>query len=183
MSEAQPSTPTIGVVENLFEDPVEDSPSPQPAPAQGPIESAEPTRKPRTPEWTLRTAMFVVAGVSAVYGGFLLAAPRFVWITIGGAAELHGSAYDGTRFVGGLMLGIAFAALFVLRSPATQNTLVTVMALQTTAAAAGNALTLFSDEAATAWWFEWGATIVTAAMALYIWWARFKARKLLANDA
>lgn len=171
-------------MENIFEDPAEETPgSPPPPPKPDSEFQPRRQRKPRTPERTLRTAMFVVAGISGVYGGLLIAAPRFVWITLGGAAELHGPAYDGTRFVGGLMVGIAIAALFVLRSPATQNTLVTVMAFQATAAAGGNVLTLFSDEAATAWWFEWGAAIVTSAMALYIWWARFKARKLLANDA
>lgn len=160
-------------MENVFEEPDGTAPPPP--------ETPEPVLERRTPERTLVTAMLVVVGVAGIYGGLLLAAPRFVWVTIGGAAELHGPAYDGTRFVGGLLVGLAIAALFVLRSPSTQNTLVTVMAIQATAAAAGDLLTVLGDDAATAWWFEWGVAIVTSGLALYLWWARFRARRLLAN--
>ena len=83
---------------------------------------------------------------------------------------------------GGALLALAIGALLVIRSPRGQNTLVTVMVLEATLVAVGGFWNLFVDEPPTNLWFEIVMPVGAAAVGVFLAWARFKARKVLAAD-
>ena len=85
-----------------------------------------------TPEATLGTALLAYAGANGLVGLFMLTFPRALWVSIGGADPLYEKAYASTRAAGAMMVTLAIAALLVIRKPARQSTLVTLLCLEET---------------------------------------------------
>jgi hypothetical protein len=138
-----------------------------------------PERLSSTPAGTLRTAMLVYAAVNGVSGLILLLFPRVVWDTIGGAADLYAVAYDSTRLAGGPLIALAVAALVVLRDPRGQSTLVSVMVTEATLVAFGGWWNLVADDVPTNLWFEIAIPVASTVLAVYLAWARVRARRIL----
>ena len=160
-------------------------PSEEPTPAEAaptPLEAAG-ARRPRdrmTPQTALGTALLAYAALNGLGGLFMLAFPHALWVSIGGAqGEAVGNAYASTRFAGAALVALAVAALLVMRKPAHQSTLVTVLAIEATLAAAGTVLNGVVDDVPTGDWFTWLIAVVSVALAGFMWWARIFARKVL----
>jgi hypothetical protein len=163
---------------------VTDSPE-EPTPAETPPAPIDATavRRPRetmTPQTTLGTALLAYAALNGLAGLFMLTFPRVLWVSIGGAeGESVGNAYASMRFAGAALAALAVAALLVMRKPARQSTLVTVLAIEATLVAVATVLNGIIDEVPTDGWFTWLIAIGSVALAGLTWWARIVARKIL----
>jgi len=159
--------------------------SEEPRPAETPatpqdITEVRRTREKMTPETTLGTALLAYAALNGLTGLLMLTFPRALWVSIGGAdSGVVGNAYSSTRFAGAAMAALAVAALLVMRKPARQSTLVTVLAIEATLAAAATVLNGVADDVPTDDWFTWLIAIGSVALAGFMWWARIVARKVL----
>ena len=140
---------------------------------------ARPGKKRRAPEGTLASALIAYAALNGLAGVLLLVIPRFVWVTVGRIPSIGGVHLDSTRFAGGALVALAIGALLVLRKPKGQHTLVTVLALEATLVAIGLLMNIFIDDVTTSDLFNWVMAIISAALTVYLWWARIKARKVL----
>src|SRR5512136_206019 len=98
-----------------------------------------------TPEATLGTALLAFAGANGLAGLFMLTFPRALWVSVGGADPLYEKAYASTRFAGAMMVILAVAALLVIRKPARQGTLVTLLCVEQTLVAAATVINAFAD--------------------------------------
>ena len=160
-------------------DPFETSrPGETPAPRD-----AATARRPRakmTPEATLGTALLAYGGLNGLTGLLMLTFPRALWVSIGGASATDAArAYASTRFAGGALFTLAVAALLVIRKPARQSTLVTLLCLEATLAAIGAFLNAVADDVPTSGWFTWLIALGSIALAGFMWWARIVGRKAL----
>jgi hypothetical protein len=155
-------------------------PSPDITPAGGGAPGVRHTRERMTRETALGTALLAYAGANGLTGLFMLSFPRALWVSIGGAeGESVGNAYASTRFAGAALAALAVAALLVMRKPAHQSTLVTVLAIEATLVAAATVLNGVIDEVPTDGWFTWLIALGSVALAGLMWWARVVARKVL----
>lgn len=160
-------------------------PQEEPKPAEPPSTPRDATavRRPRegmTPQTTLGTALLAYAGLNGLAGLFMLTFPRALWVSIGGAeGESAGNAYASTRFAGAALAALAVAALLVMRKPARQNTLVTVLCIEATLVAVATVLNGVIDDVPTDGWFTWLVAIGSVVLAGFMWWARIVARKIL----
>lgn len=159
------------------------SEEPTPGPATpAPVEATS-ARRPRqhmTPETTLGTALLAYAAANGLAGLFMLTFPRALWVSIGGAeGEGVANAYASTRFAGAALAALAVAALLVMRKPAGQSTLVTVLAVEATLVAVASVLNGVIDEVPTDGWFTWVVALGSVALAGFMWWARIFSRKVL----
>lgn len=157
-------------------------------PEQPPAEEAAPVRdaaarRPRermTPETTLGTALLVYAAANGLAGLLMLTFPRVLWVSIGGASgETVGNAYASARFAGAALAALALAALLVMRKPAGQGTLVTVLAIEATLVAVATVVNGVADDVPTDDWFTWLVALGSVALAGFMWWARIVGRKVL----
>lgn len=160
-------------------------PQEEPRPAETPAlpRDAAAVRRARermSPQTTLGTALLTYASLNGLAGLFMLAFPRALWASIGGAeGESVGNAYASTRFAGAALAALAVAALLVMRKPARQSTLVTVLCLEATLVAAATVLNGIVDDVPTRAWFTWLIALGSVALAGFMWWARIVARKIL----
>ena len=160
-------------------------PQEEPRPAETPATPRDATavRRPKermTPQTTLGTALLVYAALNGLAGLFMLTFPRALWVSIGGADGVSvGNAYASTRFAGAALAALAVAALLVMRKPARQSTLVTVLTIEATLVAVATVLNGVVDDVPTDDWFTWLIAIGSVALAAIMWWARFVARKVL----
>lgn len=158
---------------------------PDPYESYRPTSSSEgeaPARQPRsrmTPEATLGTALLAFAGANGLAGLFMLTFPRALWVSIGGADPLYEKAYASTRAMGAMMLVLAIAALLIIRKPARQSTLVTLLCLEETLVAAATFVNAAFDKVPTDVWFDWLLALGSIALAGFMWWARIVGRKAL----
>ncbi len=140
-------------------------------------------RKPRTPRGTLNLALFAYMAVNLAYGIPMLVFPAFLWGTIAGAEGQALAALETTRWGGGILVALAIGAFLLLAVPRGQRTFVTTLALHYSLAAGGILLSIlageFDEVDGLRDWFPWVSLLVVAAVALYLWLARFKARDLL----
>jgi hypothetical protein len=133
-----------------------------------------------TPEATLGTALLAYAGANGLTGLLMLTFPRALWVSIGGAEGVGlPQAYASTRFAGGAMVTLAIAALLVIRKPARQSTLVTLLAFEATLAAVATVINAVIDDVPTSGWFTWLLALGSIALAGFMWWARILGRKAL----
>ena len=155
-------------------------PSPDTTPAGGGAPGVRHTRERMTRETALGTALLAYAALNGLAGLVMLSFPRALWVSIGGAeGEGVGNAYASTRFAGAALAALAVAALLVMRKPARQSTLVTVLAIEATLAAAATVLNGAIDEVPTDGWFTWLIALGSVVLAGLMWWARVVARKVL----
>jgi hypothetical protein len=131
------------------------------------------------PEATLGTALLAYAGLNGLAGLFMLTFPRALWVSIGGADPLYEKAYASTRMAGAMMVVLAIAALLIIRKPAGQSTLVTLLCLEATLVAAAAFLNASADKVPTDVWFDWLIALGSIALAAFMWWARILGRKAL----
>jgi hypothetical protein len=144
-----------------------------------PASSGKPRRK-MTPEATLGTALLAFAGANGLVGLLMLTFPKALWASIGQVSDAEAQlAYTSTRFAGALMITVALIALLVIRRPAGQSTLVTILCIGETLVGVATLLNAIGDHPPTAFWFEWPIALVSIALALFMWWARFVGRKAL----
>jgi len=133
-----------------------------------------------TPEATLGTALLAFAGANGLAGLLMLTFPRALWVSIGGAeGQGLAEAYASTRAMGAMMVVLAIAALLVIRKPARQSTLVTLLCLEETLVAIATVINAVADNVPTSGWFTWLITLGSIALALFMWWARIIGRKAL----
>jgi len=160
-------------------DPFETQPS-KSTPASG---DATPARQPRakmTPEGTLGTALLAYAGANGLTGLLMLTFPRALWVSIGGAeGQGLAEAYASTRAMGAMMVVLAIAALLIIRKPARQSTLVTVLCLGETLVAIATGINAVADDVPTSGWFTWLIALGSIVLAGFMWWARIVGRKAL----
>lgn len=136
-------------------------------------------REKMTPQTALGTALLAYAALNGLTGLFMLTFPRALWVSIGGAeGESVAQAYASTRFAGAALATLAVAALLVLRKPARQGMLVTVLSIEATLVAAATVLNGVIDDVPTDGWFTWLIAVGSVALAGLMWWARFVARKV-----
>ena len=160
-------------------DPFETS-RPGSTPASGDATTAaRPSRMKMTPEATLGTALLAYAGLNGLAGLFMLTFPRALWVSVGGADPLYEKAYSSTRMTGAMMVTLAIAALLVIRKPARQSTLVTLLAVEATLVAIATVLNAAGDKVPTDVWFDWLIALGSIALAAFMWWARLVGRKAL----
>jgi hypothetical protein len=157
--------------------PFETSPSDNAA-ADG-AASARPARAKMTPEATLGTALLAYAGANGLAGLLMLTFPRALWVSIGGADGLYEKAYASTRLAGAMMVTLAVMALLVVRKPARQSTLVTLLCIEETLVAAATFVNAAFDKVPTDVWFDWLIALGSIALAGFMWWARIVGRKAL----
>jgi hypothetical protein len=161
------------------------NPPEEPRPAETTPSPVDATagRRPRermTAQTTLGTALLSYAALNGLAGLFMLTFPRALWISIGGAeAASVGNAYASTRFAGAALAALAVAALLVMRKPAHQSTLVTVLTIEATLVAVVTVLNGVVDDVPTDDWFTWLIAIGSVALAGFMWWARLIGRKVL----
>jgi len=155
-------------------------PSPDTTPAGGGTPGVKRTRERMTPQTALGSALLAYAALNGLTGLFMLTFPQALWVSIGGAeGDSVGNAYASTRFAGAALAALAVAALLVMRKPARQSTLVTVLAIEATLVAAATVLNGVIDDVPTDGWFTWLIALGSVALGGLMWWARFIARKFL----
>jgi hypothetical protein len=152
---------------------------PEGIPVSGEKGGSRSTREGMTPQTILATALLAYAALNGLAGLLMLTFPRALWISIGGAeGEGVANAYASTRFAGAALVTLAMAALLVMRKPSRQNTLVTVLAIEATLAAAATLVNGLIDEVPTDGWFTWLVALGSVALAGLMWWARVLARRV-----
>ena len=160
-------------------DPFETS-RPASTPASGDAATPAKTRRQMTPEATLGTALLAYAGANGLVGLLMLTFPRALWVSIGGAeGQGLSEAYASTRAMGAMMVVLAIAALLIIRKPARQSTLVTLLCIEETLAAAATVINAVADDVPTSGWFTWLIALGSVALAGFMWWARIVGRKAL----
>ena len=159
-------------------DPYETS-RPASTPASGGAPSGR-VRAKMTPEATLGTALLAFAGANGLTGLLMLTFPKALWVSIGGAGATDAArAYTSTRFAGAMMVTFAVMALLVIRKPAHQSTLVTLLCVEESLVAAATFINAVGDHPPTSLWFEWLLALGSIALAGFMWWARILGRKAL----
>ena len=153
-----------------------------PAPdAVHPAPSERPRRARRDPAATLNIAMVVYIFVNLLFALPLVIFPATFFDVIG----LEASAADelgGLRWVGAVLLAWAISGILVLAHPGGRAIFVTTGALQLSLAALAFLYSWSLDEYRWSTWYQALATIVLAAGALVMWWARLTGRKVLRRD-
>ena len=148
------------------------SAAPRPEPA--------PEKAPRDPADTLNMALLVYIAVSAILALPILLFPSqffdFVGVEDRVAAEL-----DAWRWVGAMLLAWAVGAVLVLARPAGRAIFVTIGAVQLSFGAATMAYSWAAGERMGSATWHGIATLLLAAAAAVMWWARFRARRVLAS--
>jgi hypothetical protein len=152
------------------------APPPEPAEPQGP--EPAPRKPKRDPVGTLNLALLVYLGVTTVFAVPLLLFPAAFYDLIGvssrAAAEL-----GGLRWVGGMLAAWVVSGVLVLASPSGRAIFVTTGALQLSFGAAAFVYSWITDDFLGYTWFNAIVTLVLIAAAVYLWWARFRARAVL----
>lgn len=139
-----------------------------------------PGRPPRDPAATLQTAMLVYIVVNLIYAIPLVLVPVDFFDLIG----LDESASDlaAFRWLGAVLLAWGVAGILVMARPGGRAIFVTAGSLQLSFAAAA---LLFSWSVGEYKWDLWYQVITTLVMlvgALYLWWARMRARDLFKGN-
>ena len=144
-------------------------------------EPAPEPRPPRDPADTLRIGLIVYIVVNLTLGIPLLLVPvgflDFIGVETAIAEQLA-----GLRWVGAVLVAWGISAVLVLARPVGRAYFVTVGALQMTFAAAAFLYSWWRNESLGSGWFQVAAGIVLVGSAAYLWWARLKARSVLAFD-
>lgn len=151
--------------------------------ADGPLEPVEPVepsavRRPRDPATTLTTAMVVYVFVNLALALPLVIFPVSFFKGIG-LDDAIANQLGGLRWVGAVLLAWSITAVAVMARPEGRGVFVTAGAAQLTAGALGFLYSLSLDEYHWSAWYQWLCAIVLTGGAVYLWWARLSARKVL----
>ena len=142
---------------------------------------SERKRKPADPAKTLNTALLVYILINLFFALPLVIAPErfFDWI---GLSDLESAATGGLRWVGAMLLAWAVSGLFVLARPGGRGIFVTTGALQLTFGAAALVYSWTVSEHDWATQYHALMVVVSIGGAIYLWWARFRARAVLRHE-
>jgi len=141
----------------------------------------EPSVRRRDPADTLRMALVTYVFVNLLVGVPILLVPVGFFETIG-VPSIVARDFAGLRWVGAILVAWGVSGLLVMARPYGRAYFVTVGSLQMTFAAAALVFSWQAGEGIGDLWFQASAAIVYAATALYLWWARLRARSVLAAD-
>jgi len=144
-------------------------------------EGAREPRTPRDPADTLRLALIVYVVVNLALGIPLALVP-IGFLDFIGVDPVIASELGGLRWVGAVLVAWGISAVLVLARPVGRAYFVTVGALQMTLAAVAFFYSWWRHESLGSAWFQAAAGVVLVASAVYLWWARLKARSVLAFD-
>lgn len=142
-----------------------------------PVEPVE-AKRPRDPASTLTTAMVVYVFINLALALPLVIFPVSYFKVIG-LEDTIADQLGGLRWVGAVLLAWSITAIAVMARPEGRGVFVTAGAAQLTAGALGFLYSLSLDEYHWSAWYQWLCAIVLSGGALYLWWARLSARKVL----
>lgn len=152
-------------------------PAPEPA-SEGESVGLPGERKQRDPASTLTSAMLVYIFVNLAFALPLVIFPAAFFDVIG----LDSSVADqlgGLRWVGAMLLAWSIAAIQVMARPGGNSIFVTAGAFQLTFGALAFLYSWSIREYHWALWYHALASLVLTLGAVYLWWARMSARKVL----
>lgn len=141
-----------------------------------PVESGR--SKARDPASTLSSAMLVYIFVNLAFALPLVIFPE-AYFDIVGLDDAIADDLGGLRWVGGMLLAWSIAAIQVMARPEGKSVFVTTGALQLTF---GSIAFLYSWSVREYEWDLWYhvlASLLLTVAAVYLWWARMSARKVL----
>ncbi|MBT8207468.1 MAG: hypothetical protein HKN07_05125 [Acidimicrobiia bacterium] len=145
---------------------------------ESPKKGAPPIR--RDPVSTLNVGMLVYIGVNTLIGVPLTLAPAGLYDFVGVASDVA-SELNGLRWLGAMMLAWAVSAILILARPVGRAFFVTAGSLQLTLGAAAFVYSWSLGEELGDTWFQIVMTIILVGSAAVLWWARLKARNVLAG--
>lgn len=145
-------------------------------------DATEPVPKPkREPAAVLTSAMVVYVFINLIFALPLLIAPASFFDAIGLSSIVAGQL-DGLRWVGAVLLAWAVSGILVLARPGGRAIFVTTGALQLAFGAAAFAYSFSIGEYEWSAWYQVVATLILAAGAGYMSWARLRGRGVLKGD-
>jgi ABC-type Fe3+-siderophore transport system permease subunit len=135
-------------------------------------------RKQRDPVSTLTSAMLVYIFVNLAFALPLAIFPA-AYFDIIGLDSTVADQLGGLRWVGGMLLAWSIAAIQVMARPGGKSVFVTTGAFQMTFGAVAFLYSWSIREYKWDVWYQAIASIILTLGAVYMWWARMSARKLL----
>ena len=137
-----------------------------------------PARKPpRTPADTLTSAMIVYILINLLWAIPMVSVPESFFDLILREEPLAGQ-FDGLRWLGAVLLAWAISGILVLARPEGRAIFVTTGALQLTFAALVSLYTWSIDPEQWEIWYHIVGSGLFGAGAIYMWWARLRARQI-----
>ena len=140
-----------------------------------------PPKRPRDPADTLRIAMVVYIAVNLILGIPLMLIP-VGFLDFIGVEEVIAEHLGGLRWVGAVLVAWGIAGILVLARPVGRAYFVTAGSLQLTFAAVAFIYSWWVGESLGDVWFQTLVSVVLVGSAAFLWWARLKARGILAID-
>lgn len=135
-------------------------------------------RKRRDPAATLTTAMLVYIFVNLAFALPLVIFPA-TYFDIIGLDSAVADQLGGLRWVGAMLLAWSIAAIQVMARPGGKSVFVTAGASQLTLGAIAFLYSWSIREYEWDLWYQVLASLVLTSGAIYLWWARMSARKVL----
>ena len=135
-------------------------------------------KEPRTPAETLTSAMVVYIMVNLLWALPLLVFPETFFDLILQDEPVSGQ-FDGLRWVGAALLAWAISGILVLARPEGRAIFVTTGALQLSFAGLVSVYTWSIDPDQWSLWYDIAGSVILGAGAIYLWWARVRARSVL----
>jgi hypothetical protein len=149
----------------------------EPFPEEGPSEAPVP-KKPRDPAATLTAAMVVYIFVNLAFALPLVIFPK-AYFDIIGLDSTVADQLGGLRWVGAMLLAWSITAIQVMARPGGKAVFVTTGAFQLTLGALAFLYSWSIREYEWDLWYQFLASLVLIGGAVYLWWARMSARKVL----
>jgi hypothetical protein len=149
-----------------------------PEPLPGDEGVAPSSRQSRDPASTLTTAMLVYIFVNLAFALPLVVLP-VTYFDIIGLDDTVADELGGLRWVGAMLLAWSIAAIQVMARPGGKSVFVTAGAAQLSMGAIAFLYSWSIREFGWDLWYQVLASIVLTAAAVYMWWARMTARKVL----
>lgn len=138
-------------------------------------------RPPRDPAKTLTTAMLVYIFVTLLFALPLVIFPA-AFFDVVGLSEAEAAALGGLRWFGAMLLAWAISGILVMARPGGRGIFVTTGALQLTFSAVALLYSWSVSEYAWSSWYHGLITVISIAGAIYLWWARFRARSVFRHE-
>lgn len=161
-----------------FESPTDLPPLPDEVGGSG---AQPPTKPKRDPASQLTSAMVVYVFINLLFALPLLIAPASFFDAIGLSSIVSGQL-GGLRWVGAVLLAWAVSGILVLARPGGRAIFVTTGALQLTFGALAFAYSWSISEYEWSLWYQIVATLILAAGAGYMSWARLRGRAVLKGE-
>lgn len=159
--------------------------APEPTPGEG-VDGLPRERKQRDPASTLTSAMLVYIFVNLAFALPLVIFPATYFDLIGLDDKVAGGTVadqlGGLRWFGAMLLAWSIAAIQVMARPGGKSVFVTAGASQLTLGAVAFLYSWSIREYGWDLWYQVLASVVLTVGAIYLWWARMSARKVLKGN-